>query len=190
MKKISFLVILAVVLGIAGCGYYSIIKESKKTADLRNFNVVSVGWLDLGEGKWKYYGYEDKDKGKWGAVIMEMNLKKLPQYLKDYMPKKTINTVRSIGEAPKNEGVIVTFSDVNYAMRTSTGAQIMFGGFAGSDTLDLTVHFRDAKTGAELYSSTVSIVSQAGSGYSSWAFEGRLNNTVYNLARYISEHCY
>lgn len=174
---------------IVSCGGvpYTLINETPPAGDLRTYDTISVGWLDLGEEKYKDYGFEEKDKEKWEATVKDMNLNKLPEFLKEFIPGKTINTVASEAEAPKNEGLIIKFSDVKYNQRTSTAAKVMFGTFAGSDTLDLTVHFIDAQSAQELYSSTISVESKAGTGYSQWGFEGRLTNSVYNLARYISE---
>ena len=63
----------------------------------------------------------------------------------------------------------------------------MFGPMAGSDTLDLTIHFIDGKTGKELNQVRVSIYSKSGSDVSGWGFEGRINNCIYNLAHFIAE---
>lgn len=188
MKKRYGLLLVVMAFVFAGCGsYYTLINQTPPTGDMRSYSVLSIGWLDLGQDKAKAYGFEGKDEGNWAALINQMNQKRLPEFLGQFVTGKTIQTAKSISEAPKKEGLIITFSDVIYNQRTSTGAQILFGSYAGSDTLDLTIHFIDAKTGDELSKSQVSIASKAGTGYSQWSFEGRLTNAIYNLARYISE---
>ena len=186
-KKIGALVFGAILL-FAGCGsYYTLVNETPPLGNLKAFNTLSIGWLDLGDDKAKTYGFEGAEASKWPDLINEINLKAFPGFLKDFMPGKTIHTVASKSQAPQKDGLIVTFTEVNYAQQTSTGAQVMFGSFAGSDTLDLVIHFADANTGQEMLTSKVSLSTKAGTGYSQWSFEGRVTNGAYNLARYISE---
>ena len=188
MKKYHlFLALIAILLMVACGSYYSLVRQTTPTAGLNQYGTISVGWLSLDETKWKEYGFEEKDKGKWETLVLDLNQKSLTQFLKDFAPGKTILMVNSKTEEPKNEGLVVKFTDVVYNQRTSTGAQVMFGSFAGSDTLDLTIHFIDGQSGQELDAATVSLQSKAGTGYSQWGFEGRVTNSVYNLARYISE---
>lgn len=188
MKKYQLFLALLAILLMAACGsYYSLVRQTTPSAGLSQFGTISVGWLNLDETKWKEYGFEEKDKGTWEASALDLNQNKLPQFLKDHIPGKTILMVNSKTAEPKNEGLVVKFTDVVYNQRTSTGAQVMFGSFAGSDTLDLTIHFIDGQSGQELDAVTVSLESKAGTGYSQWGFEGRVTNSVYNLARYISE---
>jgi hypothetical protein len=186
-KKIGALVF-GMVLLLAGCGsYYTLINETPPAGDLKAYKTLSVGWLDLGDDKAKTYGFEGADAAKWPELINEINLKSFPQFLKDFLPGKTVHTVSSKTQEPQKDGLVITFTEVNYVQQTSTGAQVMFGSFAGSDTLDLVIHFVDANTGRELATSKVSIGTKAGTGYSQWSFEGRVTNGAYNLARYIAE---
>jgi hypothetical protein len=188
MKKCHlFLALFAILLMVACGSYYSLVRQTTPTASLNQYGTISLGWLNLDESKWKEYGFAETDKGKWETLVLDLNQKSLPQYLKDFAPGKTILMVNSKTENPKNEGLVVKFTDVVYNQQTSSGAQIMFGSMAGSDTLDLTVRFIDGQSGQELDAVTVSLQSKAGTGYSQWGFEGRVTNSVYNLARYISE---
>lgn len=187
MKKMHCAVAVGLLFLVGACSYYSIVKQTPPAPNLGQFSTISVGWLDLDENKWKDYGFEEKDKAKWADTVNDLNLNKFPGFLKQMLAGKKVLTVKSKVEEPQKEGLLVVFSEVNYAQRTSTGAQIMFGGFAGSDTLDLTVRFIEAATGKELHSVTVSLESKAGTGYSQWGFEGRVTNAVYNLARFLSE---
>ena len=180
---VSFLLLLFV-----GCSsYYSTVKQTPLTGDLKSYRALNVGWLDLGEEKYKNYGYEEKDKATWFNTVSDANLKGLPQYLKEYISDRAINVVKAKGEMPTPDGLVILFTDVNYNQQTSSAAQVMFGSAGGSDTLDVTVHFVDGRSGKEIYAASINITSKAGMGYSSMGFEGRVNNTVYNLARFISE---
>ncbi len=171
-----------------GCGsYYSTIRQTPMAGDLRAYPMIAVGWLDLGEQKYQAYGYSEQDKDKWFKCVSEMNLKSMPQYLKEDITKKNVFVAKSKTEPLPPDGMVVIFTDVNYNQQTSSAAQVMFGAMAGADTLDVTVHFIDGKSQRELYSEAISLTSKAGMGYSSMGFEGRVNNTVYNLARFISE---
>ena len=188
MTRSKVLFLLGALPLVFGCAsYYSTVRETPLAGQLKGYRALNVGWLDLGEEKYRNYGYEEKDKGTWFALVADSNLKSLPQYLKENISGKTINVVRARGQLPPNDGLVIIFTDVNYNQQTSSAAQVMFGSAAGSDTLDVTVHFIDGRSGRELYSATISLTSQAGMGYSSMGFEGRVNNAVYNLARFIAE---
>jgi hypothetical protein len=188
MNKKVVVLIFGLALLLAGCGsYYTVVNETPPTAALSSFSTISLGWIDFGEAKAKSYGFEGKDEGKWVELINEINRNAMPKYLREFVSGKTILSVASRSERPKKEGLIIEFSDVNYNQQTSSAAQIMFGAYAGSDTLDVTVHFIDAGTGQELGMSKINVGSKAGTGYSQYSFEGRFNNSVYNLARFISE---
>jgi hypothetical protein len=173
---------------LVGCGsYYSTVRQTPMAGNLKAYPMLAVGWLDLGEQKYQTYGYSEQDKDKWFKVISDSNLQSLPQFLKEHLPNKTIHVAKSKTEPLPVDGLVVLFADVNYNQQTSSAAQVMFGAMAGSDTLDLTVRFIDGRSGQELYSETVSLTSQAGTGWSSMGFEGRVTNAVYNLARFIAE---
>ena len=188
MRNISRFLILGIFLILTGCvSYYGIIKESKPSGDLRTYDVIHVGWLDLGEDRWKEYGYEEKDKEAWVTTIDHMNRKALPDYLKEAIPNKKVSVADSKNTALPKEGLVIKFTDVNYVQRTSTAAKVMFGSFAGSDTLDLTVHFINGKTQEELYTVETSIYSKSAFDAAGWGFDGRINNCVYNLAYFIQE---
>lgn len=173
---------------INGCAStYTVVKQTSPTGNLKQYQELNVGWIDLGEGKYEKYGYEAKDKGAWKALLNKINLESLPEFLKAYMPNKTINTAKAIGNTPASKGLVIKFTDANYNQLTNSAAQVLFGGMGGSDTLDVTVYFIDGQSGNELYSSTIAIDSRAGTGYGSMGFEGRVTNTIYNLAGFISE---
>jgi len=170
-----------------GCApsYYGIIKEGTASASLNDYKTIGVGWIDLGEGNWKAFGYDSKKK--WTDYISEMNLTAMPQYMKEWMPGKDFTFSKSRKSSLPKSGLMIKFSDVKYVPRTSTAAKIMFGSMAGSDTLDLTIQFIDGKSGKSLYSSQISVYSKSASDAWGSSFEGRINNCIYNLARYISE---
>ena len=188
MRNISFVLIICFMAAAIGCAsYYDTIKESGAAGDLKAYDTVSVGWLDLGEKRWKDYGYDESTKGNWTTTIYHMNRVAMPDYLHKLLPDKKTSVAESKTAALPRTGLVIKFTDVLYVQRTSTAAKVMFGAFAGSDTLDLTVHFIDGKSGKELYATTISVSSKAAVDYSGWGFEGRLNNCVYNLVYFISE---
>ena len=171
-----------------GCThYYTTIKQTGPAADLKQYKEINVGWLDLSEERYKDYGYDESSKGIWKQLVYDQNLKNMPLYLKEFIPGKTIHTAKAKRVPPAARGLVVKFTNARYVQHTNSAAQIFIGPMAGSDTLDVTVHFIDGRSGKELNSSTISIKSEAGQGWGSMGFEGRVNNTVYNLAYYIME---
>lgn len=173
---------------LCGCThYYKSIKQTGQTGDLKQYKEISVGWLDLSEDRYKDYGYDESNKGDWKKLIDEQNLKYMPKYLKDFSPGKTIYTSTAKGVPPAARGLVIKFTDVRYNQQTHWAAKIAFGRMAGSDTLDVTVHFIDGSSGKELSSNTISINSEVGPDWENIGFQGRVNNSVYNLAFYILE---
>ncbi len=189
MSKRFVWAILLVILIIfsANCAYYKIIHKTGLGNELNKYKVLSIGWLDLGEGKWRTYGFDEDHKEDWQSLIVELNLKSFPRFLKFFLPLKTIFTTQEKSQEPRKEGLRILFTDVNYVQRTSSGEQIVFGSFGGSDTLNLFIHFIDAQSGHEVGQVSISVQSKAGSAYSSYGFEGRVTNSVYNLARYLGD---
>lgn len=159
--------------------------DAKKA--IKKYQEINVGWVDLGEEKHKDYGYDDSNKKDWKLLIDGLNLEKFPSYLKDYIPKKPIKTAKSASEQPASKGLVITFSDVVYLQQTSNAGRVFGGAFAGSDKLKVTIHFIDGESGKEFYSKQETINSEAGSGWGSLSFDGRLNNSFYNLALYLAE---
>ncbi|MBN2158304.1 MAG: hypothetical protein JW807_02835 [Spirochaetes bacterium] len=185
MKKIMILLVLGLACINAGCTYYSIIKKGNPSVDISQYESINVGWLDLGEQRWKQYGYIDK--GQWVVTINHMNTSAMPEYFKKLLPHKAVSVSNTKAAKPKKGGLVIKFSDAEYMQRTSTAAKVMFGEFAGSDTLDVTIHFIDGITSRELDRVRVSIYSKSASDISGWGFEGRVNNCVYNLVYFIKE---
>jgi hypothetical protein len=187
MKKSLLFLFIGFTIFALGCGtaYWGVVKESKPTGDLKQYKVINVGWLDLNEAKWKEFGFDNKEK--WVTSINFMNKTNMPAYFKKLIPDKNATFVPSNNVQPANNGLVIKFSEVEYVARTSTAAKIMFGAMAGSDTLDLTIHFIDGKTAKELYQVRASIYSKAAMDISGWGFEGRVNNCVYNLVYFINE---
>lgn len=170
---------------LTGCSCYQTLRETTPAANLRTYKQIHLGWLDLGEGRYPLYGYSEEEKETWIKLVQEENTV-LPKYLKEFLRHQEVHGGTSKSTSPANEGLVIKFSDVKYNQHTHTAAKIVFGLWGGSDTLDVTLHFIDGASGKELYSSTVSVTSEASTEWSSMAFEGRVNNSVYNLAYYIS----
>ncbi len=154
---------------------------------LKKYREINIGWVDLGEEKYKDFGYDDNNKNDWNLLIDGLNLEKFPSYLKEYIPKKSINTAKSASEKPTPKGLVITFSDVVYIQQTSSAARFWFGKMAGSDVLKVTVHFIDGESGKELYSKQETVSSESFNGWASMNLDGRLNNSFYNLAHNLAE---
>ncbi len=179
--------VVCLILTATNCGsYYTINTETTPTQSLSAYKTIHVGWLDMNEDNFKTYGYETKEA--WAKVIEAMNIQQLPGFLKEFLPGKIVTTAKS-----KSEGVAdgvelyIKFSNAQYSSQTSSTAQVFFGRLAGSDTLDCTIHFIDVKTNTEIYKVDINFDSKAGSAYSSMGFEGRVTNTVYNMAYFLGE---
>jgi hypothetical protein len=186
MRKIVLFFLISFGVFVSGCSsYYGVLKEGKLTGDLKQYKVINVGWLNLNEEKWKEFGYENKEK--WVTTINFMNQKYMPDYFKQILLGKKVTVVASKKDEPDKEGLVIKFSEVEYVPRTSTAAKVMFGSMAGSDTLDVTIHFIDGKTAEELYLVRASLYSTGKIDYSGWAFEGRVINCVYNLVVFVNE---
>ncbi len=186
MRRIILVFLISYAAFASGCGSnYGILKESKATSNLNQYGVINVGWLDLNEEKWKQFGYDNKDK--WLTTINFMNQKYMPDYFKKILLQKKVTVVASKNDQPDKQGLVIKFSEVEYVQRTSTAAKVMWGRMAGSDVLNVTIHFIDGKTAEELYQVRASLYSKAKMDQSGWGFEGRVNNCVYNLVVFISE---
>lgn len=188
MKKrliISFALV-AVFIFVMGCKHYDILKETNPNRDLKDYKKIHIGWIDLGEDRWSMYGY--KSKAEWTSIIAKVNISNFPSHVKSYLSDKSLFfSKRKAEKAPAACDLIVKFTDVNYVQKTNAAAKIMFGSFAGSDTLKMTILFIDAKTKKILDQANISIDSEARTGYSSISFEGRINNTVYNAASFLAD---
>ncbi len=187
MKRIMFILLLGLLINGIGCSYYHVVSDSASAGDISSYDTINVGWIDLGENKWEQYGFEEKDKGNWLALIEQTNLQTMPEYMWQCMPKKKITVVMSKRHEPAGDGLVIKFSDVEYAQRTSTAARVMFGPLGGSDTMEVTIHYIDGKTSKELKSMRISVYSKSGGGFTDTSFEGRVNNSIYNLAYFISK---
>ena len=182
------------ILACVGCrSHYVVINETPPAADLKAYKTLSVGWLDLGEDKAKEYGYDGTEAASWSQLIKDFNLKSLPEYLKKFMPEKTIHTVSSKSEAPVSEGLIITFSEAFYRRSGDPPHQIEAGRapkYQERESLFVVVHFIDGKSGKELSTSKVSPTParlDGSLGFDVWTFEGCIDNCIYNLARYIAD---
>jgi hypothetical protein len=185
MKKFWPLVLCLVLLSIGCSKYYTVLKETPPTQSLNSYATLSLGWLDLGEEKAKNYGYKPGSAGDWIAFINEISRFKFPLYVREFLPGKTIRTVKAKSEAPKNEGLMIVFSEVNYLRLIGEG-QIAYVGNE-KDLLCVTVRFIDAQSGQELAMSKVRISSQGGVSSRYGGFQARVISSAYNLAQFLSE---
>src|SRR4030042_934653 len=177
MKKIILSIMVLIIYGIAwSAPSWTLKSESPIAGDMKNYTAIWVGWLDLGEYKWKQYGYKNQDE--WTAVIGELNRKSMPRYLDKYISGKKITVAKSKTDQPDRDGLVVKFDGANYNYDDAV--------------IDVTVNFIDGKTDKLLYKANVSIVSKI--VWSPWtglvrsqAMEARLDIGLKNLAQFISE---
>lgn len=180
MKK-TILFFLAVSLAFASCSADKAIRsETPQNATFRNYRVVHLGWINYPVSEWKTYGYESQ--AKWASMINDLNLKSLPQYLKDFLPEKTIVKAAPGSNAMPAAGdlfIKITYRNIERNFNAATG---------GFDYLDVVVEFHDIKTGKKLYTADLHC-SSARAFPHNWKaqnFDGRLDNEIYNLAMNIA----
>lgn len=119
-EKTLFFAVVILVFGLySGCSYYKIVRQTGNIT-MNQYREINVGWLDLGEQKYKEYGYDEYEQGDWISIVRGENLTNLPQYLKDILPGRKINTAKDINETNASAGLVIYFTDVDYERRTST----------------------------------------------------------------------
>ena len=188
MSKISLIFLMGFIATTIGCAsHWDTIKESKVTGDLTSYDTINLGWIDLGEEKWREYGFDESNKVEWSNTIHHMNKVSLPDYLRNMIPDKKIHAAIDKTDSTTLNGLVIKFTDSLYVKRQGKGIKPKFWSFGGFDSLDVTVHFIDGNTGKELYVTTITISSKPSVGYSGMVFESRVNNCVYYLADFISK---
>jgi hypothetical protein len=100
MKKLALVFTFGFVMSIPGCSYYKIINEGASAGDIRSYSTISVGWLDLGDNKWRHYGFVDKDRGNWIGLIDRINTASMPEYMQQNLPEKKISVVTARNQEP------------------------------------------------------------------------------------------
>jgi hypothetical protein len=187
MGKKLWPLVICLALSSFGCGrYYKLLQETPPIRSLNSYDTLSLGWLDLGEGKAAHYGYKEGKEHEWIELIDEVNRVTLPQALKEALEGRTILNVSTKSQEPQKEGLLVVFSDVNYLAMTNKAGQTI-GTAADGDRLAVTIHFIDAPSGQKLAMSKVLIDSKAFISSQRGNFSRFVNSTAYNLAYFISE---
>jgi len=175
MKKYFFLICISFLVGCAA--HFNVQDETSPQKELKSYNHIAIGWLDLDENKWEEFGYDSVDT--WSNVIKDENISGLQVYLKDYLPEKEFIFVESKSAVIPNEGELyIKFTDTKVE-RNWTAAT---GGF---DYIYTTVHFYDRKTNEEIYKASIK-ASSMGIGPQGWVLEGRLGFATRNIAEFLS----
>ncbi len=175
MEKYFFLVFLLFVTSCAA--HFNVKEETSLHKDLKLYNRIVVGWLDLDANKWEEFGYDSIDT--WSSVIKDANISGLQVYLKDDLPEKEFVFVGSNSVAIPTEGdLYIKFTDT----RVEKTDRFVAGGF---DYIHTTVHFYDRKINKEIYKASFK-ASSMGFGPQGFAFEGRLGHATRNLVEFLS----
>lgn len=154
---------------------HRIIKESPKKVNLQKYNHIHLGWLDLRGNDWKKYQYEKKEN--WVAVINQVNLNGIGVYLKKRLSGKKVTGASSKADT-KIKGDL--YIKLNYVKIVPVRK--------GVDELHVNLTFINGKTKKTIYSASVAINSK-GVFPRNWkgsTFDGRVDNEIYNLAKFIA----
>jgi hypothetical protein len=176
MKKFFVSILILFITNMAWSANWTVTGESPVTGDLKSYESINPGWIDLCEEKWQQYGYKNKDE--WAAVINELNVKMLPKYLGKSISGKKITVVKAKAEQPAKVGLVIKFAGANYDQNNAV--------------INITVNFMDGKTGKLLYKAGVSVVSKVAwsplTGFiNSQTMEAKLETGIKNLAQFIGE---
>ncbi len=179
MKKIFCLVcIFTFSTAFASARYVEVISESQAKPDLSGYTTIFMSKLDMPEDIWKTFGYSNREK--WLPVLDDLNSMKLKIHMSDIAPEKKI--VAPVNGFTGDAGLYVKLSYKGF--RKNTGRAFTHK----VDTLDVIVTMYDNKTRKQLYSATLGAKS-TGTHKRGWmmnAFEGRLDNQIYNLCCFIA----
>ncbi len=187
MKRfVSMMCLVIMAVCFSACSWYQITSEKPATASLKGYKSIFIGWMDLEvvEADWKNLGYESEKN--WTAFLDYINETILPEYFQQWFPDKTITRAKSRKEKPSTgDQLYIKFTNAKYYQKTSSARTAVLGpGLAGHDVLFVGMSFIDVESGKELYSVNVGIKSRGGMEYSSYSIEGRIKNTIYNLAAF------
>jgi hypothetical protein len=152
--------------------------ENPAAPDLSSYTTILVSRLDIPAGLWQDFGYQTKEE--WLTVVDDINNQKLKLYMTERAPGKTI-----VAPVEGFSGQDAAFVKLAYrGFRKHTGRA--FGHKV--DTLDVTVTIYDNKSKKQLYTANLGAQS-AGMFKRGWmmnAFEGRIDNQIFNLCCFIA----
>ena len=190
MKRHRIIIILYFIINliILGCSpWYGIKNRSNSISNLKGYNKIYIGWLDLGKNNWEKYGYSNQKE--WLAAIKNLNHNSLPYYLRKNMPNKEIVVPRIENEAiPKDMELLIKYSNSKYYQWGNTDGEVIYmseGVKAKDDILETTMQFIDLKTNKELYSIKLTVKADVSMATFGFSLERRLDNAAYYLSRFI-----
>lgn len=177
-KSICAFFIFTFSIAFASARYVEVVSESPEKPDLSGYTTIFMGTLDMPEDIWKTFGYSSKEK--WRPVLDDLNSMKLKIHMADVAPQKKI--IAPVNGFTGEAGVYVKLTYKGF--RKNTGRAFTHK----VDTLDVMVTMYDNKTRKQLSKATQGAQS-TGAHKRGWmmnAFEGRLDNQIYNLCCFIA----
>jgi hypothetical protein len=179
LKVAACAVLLAVLLGGCSSAFW-VNTEQPQNLVLKPYKHLYVGWVGLREDDWQTYGYATKEE--WVGQIKDFNVKGLQAYVKEWMPGMQVSG------APAPEQGLPTEGDL-YLKFTYLGIEQHWDAFSATpDQMKLEVEFIDLATKETVYKNTMVATSLGRFGPRNWAcnvFDGRVDNTMYNLAEWL-----
>ncbi len=163
---------LAVLLSITGCSYYKIKSRTNPNVDLKKYNTIYVGWLDLGPERWATYNYATQKE--WLALLDKVNQSAVPSYFKEAFPDKTVLISKTPNDKPPADSLYIKF----------TNAAFMYN----DDVLSVAIHCIDGKSKQELSAISVRLKADYKLYYAGFSFDNRVTNSILLLATFIKEH--
>ncbi|MBP7738607.1 MAG: hypothetical protein KA369_21710 [Spirochaetes bacterium] len=150
----------------------SIRSEQPSSPNLKNYKKIYIGWLDLGEGNWKKYGF--RSQGEWSKAIRDLNVNALQEYCRSDLSRRTVSGSRG-ADAPAKTDLYIKL----HLKKHEIGS-----GLNRIQYLYLDVRYIDMATGQNKYYADV-IIDTSGFGFGNYTMEGQLNYGMTNLAKFI-----
>jgi hypothetical protein len=148
---------------LIACGFILSCSTRSVRREFSGSRELYVGWLDLGAGDFRKYGYPAREE--WERDIADVN-RGLQKFVRDYMKGFAVTGASKVRERPPAYGYAIYFSNAAIDPQTSIVADISI---------------RDMGTGK-----VVTKFSAYGTSfhmsYSMYSFAGKLNNACYALA--------
>lgn len=182
MKKAALVAFAVAAFMIAGCSSnYKVKQEYPKSPSLSRYKVIKVGWIEYPAASWRAYGF--KNQREWLGVVRDLNRKSLHDYLSGaLMGKKVIGPTAASNAVPAGGAdLFVKLGFRGISRRYNMGA-------GNADYMTVAVEFYDIRRRRKIYGGTVTVNSYRAfpHNWKATHFEGRLDNEVYNLARFIA----
>jgi hypothetical protein len=174
-KRCVFRIMLASVLFLSCGSSYTIRSQQPPSPDLDKFGRIYIGWLDLGEGNWRKYGFDSPRA--WSDSIRELNVKALQAYCRSKLSGKAVTGSSGRGaDHPAKGDLYIKLLLKKHEVET---------GLNRIQYLHLNVRYIDMSSGQTRYAADV-VVDSSGFGMGNYTFEGQLNFAMSNMARFLA----